>query len=222
VINVQTNLDAFQRRCNRIMFQQFPFATARALTVIAGKMAEAEKANESKILDRPRPFTQNALGVIPANKTRQQATMFLKDITARYLDPYEFGGSNVLNSRALLKPVAAMKNLDQYGNLPRRLLAKLKARNDVFVGRIKTKRGMIDGVWQRSSAKDLANLKARGLHVVGRGYNKSDKLVLLIKFADAHPVKQHLDWFRVADATVARQFDAVFRRELALAVMNRK
>lgn len=222
MINVYTNLAAFERKCNRIAFQQFPFATARALTVLAGKMAEAEKANEVKILDRPRPFTQDALGVIPAKKERQTAAMFLKDITARYLDPYEFGGTNVLNSRALLKPVATMKNLDQYGNLPRRLLANLKGRNDVFIGRVKTSRGMIDGVWQRSSASDLALLKAKGLHVVGRGYNRTDKLILLIKFSDAHPVKQHLNWFRVADAVVARQFDSVFRRELALAVMNRK
>jgi hypothetical protein len=59
------------------------------------RVAEVEKQNEAKVLDRPRPFTQNALARARRDKDRMTAVVFLKDITAKYLEPYEFGGKNV-------------------------------------------------------------------------------------------------------------------------------
>jgi hypothetical protein len=242
-VNVKTNADAFAKRVNRLMSKEIPFATAQALTAVAKMVVSAEQRNEEKVLDRPRPFTENAIAVAAATKASQAAIVFMKDITAAYLLPYEFGGRNKLNSRALLKPTKAIKSkLDQYGNLPRFFMRNLVGakdaktgkpvkhqktgailgRKDVFIGTIATKNGAISGVWQRDSSTDLKNMKAAGLRVSGGGYNRSGKLKLLIRFTDAHDAKQHLDWFGVAERTVRREFDRAMRRALALAMMNRK
>ncbi len=49
----------------------------------------------------------------------------MKPVAAKYLQPYEDGGSHFLPERALLNP----KNInDKNGQLPRRVLDRLKAR----------------------------------------------------------------------------------------------
>ena len=57
------------------------------------------------VFDRPTPFTLNSIGVKPARKDNLESVVFVKDIATSYLAPYEFGGRNKLNSKALLKPV---------------------------------------------------------------------------------------------------------------------
>jgi hypothetical protein len=227
-INIKANVDRFQRELSAVAYRQLPFATAQALTAIARRVTEAEKLNEEKVLDRPKPFTQNAIGVIPARKERQTAVVFMKDITAHYLEPYEFGGLNVLNSRALLKPVDAKRDLDQFGNLPRTFLKNLKGRSDIFIGAVQTKNGTVNGVWQRSmdegtTAVPVARLTRNGKLRMGKtrkGINTSGKLKLLVKFDDAHRVNQHLDWFGVASRTVAKYFNREMGRALAKAIAS--
>ena len=99
-INVKTNIDAFSKKVSAMAYKQIPFATAQALTAIAKTVVVAEQANEQRVLDRPRPFTTGAIGFVRANKSRMEATVFVKDITAAYLEPYQFGGANKLNGRA--------------------------------------------------------------------------------------------------------------------------
>ena len=60
--------------------------------------------------------------------------VFAKDIAAQYLEPYEDGGPQFLGAkRAILAPVAQRTN--QYGNLPRTALVRLKAKPNVFTGK---------------------------------------------------------------------------------------
>jgi hypothetical protein len=225
-INVRSNIDAFQRGISALAYRQLPFATAQALTALARQIDLDEQANERKVLDRPKPFTQNAIGIKPARKDRMTAVVFLKDITASYLEPYEFGGRNKLNSKALLKPVDATKNLDQFGNLPRNFLRSLKGRSDIFIGAIKTKRGLVNGVWQRSvdastNAVPIARMGRDGLIRMGktrRGINTSGSLKLLIKFDDAHEARQHLDWFGVAQRSVQKHFNREMGKALAKSI----
>ena len=230
VFNLQTNLKAFQAQMAAVARKQIPFATAQAMTTLAKDVQAAEVATESKVLDRPRPFTQNSIRVIPARKgPNARARVVMMDIAAGYLEPYEFGGLNVLNGKALLKPVEAVKDLDRYGNLPRRTLAKLKARKDVFIGTVKTKAGPVSGVWQRSTDEGARVVVARvgkdGKVKLGgtrRGGQSSGHLKLLIKFEDAHPVKQHLDWFGVASKTVSANFNKRMGAALAKAMATAK
>lgn len=218
LINFYTNIAAFQKSLSAIASKQLPFATAQALTALARLAADAERANEPKKLDRPRPFTMNAIGVIPARRETQSATLFMKDLTAWYLEPYEFGGLNKLNKTALLKPVDAKPDLDQYGNLPRGFTKRLKGRKDIFIGAVHTKSGVIRGIWQRPYQTHINGKRQRK----SKYTNMTGHLKLLVRFADAHPVKQRLDWFAVADHTVRGQFNGVFGRALARAIATAK
>jgi len=229
LVNIHTNLKAFQSKVSAAAYKQIPFATSQALTALAKDVQLAEQQNEAKVLDRPRPFTQGAVKVVPARKGSNTARVVMQDLTARYLEPYEFGGRNVLNGRALLKPIGATKDLDQYGNLPRRLLAKLKARGDVFIGKVKTKNGEVSGVWQRSVEEGASVPVTRngkgGAPRIGKtkkGLNTGGRLKLLIKFEDAHAVKQNLGWFKVAESTVSRNFNKRMGAALAKAIATAK
>lgn len=220
-IDIKSNIKAFERKISAAAFKQLPFATAQGLNAIAKEVVAAEQRNEQLVLDRPRPFTTNAIGVLRANKATMTATVFVKDITAAYLEPYEFGGKNKLNGRALLKPVGAVKDLDQFGNLPRNFLRKLSGRRDIFIGSIRTKKGVVSGVWQRSvdagSAVAVVSKTGKVRHT-RTATNTTGRLVLLVRFEDAHPVKQHLDWFGVAQRTVARTFNREMGKALGKAI----
>lgn len=222
--DIARGLKQFERGLDNMARRQLPFATALAATALARQAVADEQENERKVLDRPRPFTENAIRVIPARKDRP-AVVYMQDITARYLRPYEFGGSNVLNSKVLLKPVQAMKDLDQYGNLPRRYLRQMKGRADVFVGTVKTKRGPITGLWQRTTDEGarvkVTRVGKNGVVRVSKtakALNTSGALKLLVAFDQAHPVRQHLDWFGVAERSINKHFGAAMSQALAKAL----
>ncbi len=222
-INIKTNIKAFEKKVSAMAYKQLPFATALALNALAKDVTVAEQRNEHQVLDRPRPFTTGAIGVRRATKASMEATVFVKDITAAYLEPYEFGGKNKLNSKALLKPVGAVKDLDEFGNLPRNFLRKLAGRRDIYIGAVKTKRGLVNGVWQRSVEEGAAVAtvsKTGKVRKTVKGTNTSGHLVLLVKFEDAHQVKQHLDWFGVAGRTVTRQFNKRMGEALGKAIAS--
>lgn len=200
-IDVRTNLKQLERNLDDFAYRQLPFATAQALTGL-GKLVQAgEREAMSSVFDKPTPFTVNAVGVQGARKDNLQAVVYVKDIAASYLAPYEFGGPNKLNSTALLKPVSQPVN--QYGNLPRTKTSQLKARADVFVGKVKGKNGEeIEGIWQRTKASK----------------GKPSSLKLLIRFSDAHPAKQHLDFRKRAEQLVRANFNAEMGKALARAI----
>lgn len=241
IINVYTNITQFSARLDNVARKQLPYATARALSQLASEVASAEQLNEDKRLDRPRPFTKNAIRAIPARKELPIAKVVMMDRTAGYLFPYEFGGLNVLNSKVLLKPIESKKDLDQFGNLPRNFTSKLKGRKDVFVGTVKTKIGPVTGIWQRSSVKDpndaaaVAKARVAVAHVnkktgrvtvrkTAKSINTTGKLKLLIKFSPAHPIdpKNHLAWFDVAEKLVSKRFNPVMGAHLGRAIAAAK
>lgn len=228
-LKVTSNIDELQKKLSDTAKKQMPFAMATALTSLAQLVAKAEKANEHEVLDRPRPFTTNSIKVIGARKDRLAALVYMQDIAARYLEPYEFGGTNVLNSKVLLKPIAAVKDLDQYGNLPRNFLAKIKGRSDIFVGAVKTKHGVIKGVWQRATEDGGKASTSRvgkdgkvKVRKTSKGLNTSGGLKLLVQFADAHPVKQRLHWFDLASKLVDDSVNQEFGKALGKALGTAK
>lgn len=228
LFNVETNIRALSKKLDAFALRQLPFATAQALTGVAKAIVKAEQVNEVKVLDRPKGFTTGAIGVIRATKDNPTARVYMKDLTARYLEPYEFGGLNVLNGRALLKPVGAVTDLDKFGNLPRGWLAKMKGRSDIYVGKVQTKTGTVDGVWQRvtEAGGSVKVLRGKGGQLrVGKtrkGLNTSGKLKLLVKFENAHKVRERLDWFGVAGQVTAREFNREFGRAMAQAIATAK
>jgi hypothetical protein len=218
-ISVSADLRSLTRALNDLEKKQLPFATANALTALAKRVQEAEKAAMPKVFDRPTPFTVNSIGVKAALKNRLEALVFVKDIAASYLMPYEFGGNHKLigSGKTWLEP-KDFALLNQYGNFSRSTLDRLKGRTDIFIGTIKTKSGeSIGGVWQRPAAVQVVKRSGkRGVAL--RGVNKTGHLKLLIRFGDARPVKQHLDFRIRAQAVASATFKAEFAKAMAQAL----
>ncbi len=218
-IDVRANVREVTRGFDKFIREQIPFATAQALNGVVKKVKDAERVNMSVVLDMPTPFTVNAIGLRLANKRNLTAMLFLKDKTAAYLEPYEFGGLNKLNSKALLVPMA--QKVNQYGNLPRNTVKRLLARPNVFAGKVRFKKSgqVIDGIWERPKHGD----RQRG----GRGSkgntqrkvgNARTGLKLLIKFDDAHEAKQRLNWRAVASRTAGVAFSSEFKAAMKKAI----
>lgn len=213
-ISIKSNLEEIQKKLRAFAYKQLPFATATALTAIAKRVQEAEVKNLSATFNNPSPFTLRSVRTIAARKSNPSACVFVMDKTAEYLTPYEEGGIHVLPSKALLNP----KNvtLNQYGQLRKGTLAALKGRSDIFIGPVKTKNGIVNGVWQRTFIR--ADQSIRGKSKVDRRANTTGRLRLWIRFGDALPVNKHLGYQSRAVVVVNRCFNEEMGRALAKAL----
>jgi len=223
-ISVKSNIAAIQRQLSDVERKQIPFATAQALTAVARLAKTAEQKAMPQIFDRPTPFTVNSVAVKGATKSTQQAVVYIKDVAAAYLAPFEFGGQHKLigSGRTWLNPKDRAL-LNKYGNLSTTTLNRLKGRPDIFIGTVQTRSGQkIGGVWQRPVKAPKAGA-ARGPRSTSmRGRNRSDHLKLLIRFGDAQPVKQHLEFGSRAQSVVESSFAVEFGKALARAVATAK
>ncbi|WP_224795580.1 hypothetical protein [Pseudomonas fluorescens] len=204
--------------------KQIAFATAQALTELAKEVQADEIENIATTLKKPKPFTQKSVGMQGARKDTLRASVFVRPVSAKYLAPYEDGGNHVLpgDSKAILNP----KNirLDQYGQLPRKVLDRLKARKDIFIGPVKTKSGIVNGVWQRAYFRPKGSERGRSHQggEVRRGANTTGRLKLLIRFGDALVVSKRLNYRSRAKALVDRRFNAVFDEAMSKALASAK
>lgn len=220
-ISVADDIARLQKSLSALEKQQLPFAIAKTLTAVAKNAQAAEKEAMPEVFDRPTPFTVNSVGVKGALKANLEARVFIKDIAAAYLEPFEFGGNHKLlgSGRTWLNPKDKTL-LNQYGNFSKTALKRLQARPDIFIGSIKTSSGeTIGGVWRRPpSAKVTKARGKRGSVVQGspRGHLK-----LLVRFGDARPVRQHLEFgeraFEVVDATFDRELEKAMRDAVSTA-----
>ncbi|ENN8377964.1 hypothetical protein AB7281_18785 [Providencia rettgeri] len=175
----------------RAIRKQIPFATAQALTSTARKIENAQKVALLRHLESPTPFTVKSVKSRGARKSDLRAKVFVMNIAAEYLTPFEDGGVHKLNGSALLNP----KNvkLNKYGNLPRNKLSSLKAKDNTFIGDV----GGANGVWQRKKAKKGKKGRKR-IQRSPNGTRKDRKKQpmpkLLIQFGDALPVKPVLGY----------------------------
>lgn len=174
--------------------KQIPFATAVALTNTARAIEKAQVVAFKRNLDNPTPFTLKSIGSTAARKSNLVARIYVRDIAAQYLEPFEFGGVHKLNSRALLNP----KNIkvNQYGNLSRNKMGQLKGKDNVFIGKV----GDVGGVWQRVKARKSKKKKRlpRSKNGIRRERKKMPHPKLLIAFGDALPVKPVLGYMERA------------------------
>lgn len=200
------------------MKKQIPFALSQALTSVAREIAAAEKTALNRRLESPTPFTVNAVGSTGARKNNLQAKVFVRDIAASYLEPFEFGGQHKLNSSALLNP----KNikLNKYGNLPRNKLNQLKAKDNVFIGEVGSRNGVFQRVKSRKGKKAKKRLK-RSANGTRRERDKSHAPKLLIQFGNALPVKPVLGYMdraeKMADALMPAALSAAISQALRTA-----
>jgi len=226
-ISFKTDVDKLAPMLSKKALANLPYATARALTASARQAAAAERQAIAQDFANPTPFTFGSVAVVPAVKSNPVAVVGIRPIAAKYLAPYEFGGKRYLNpSRAggtLLNPKDIA--LNAYGNLPRRTVARLRGRRDVFIGTVMTRGGPVDGVWRRVRAiRAVAARSGQRRRVVsrrGRPAMASPRgLDLLIRFGGALPVRPELGFRERAIAVARETFAPELRRQLAAAIQS--
>jgi hypothetical protein len=198
-LSVRADLKGLSKDLTALERTQLPYATALALTATAKAVQAGETAALSEVFDRPTPFTQRAFGVKGATKATLTAVVFAKDIQAEYLSPFAEGSARqqLRGKRGLPVP----KNLrpNQYGNLPRGTLGRLRGRKDVFFGAVKTRTGeTVSGVWQRPG--------------------KRGGLKLLLRWTSGVELHQNLHYRERAAKIVAATFPGAMRAALARAI----
>ena len=197
--------------------KQIPFATAQAMTSVVRDIAAAQKVALGRKLESPTPFTVNSVGSAGARKNNLRAKVFVRDVAAEYLEPFEFGGEHKLNSQALLNP----KNikLNKYGNMPRNKLSQLKAKPNVFVGEVNG----VDAVWQRRKPKKAKKKRARrSANGTRRPKRKQRAPKLLVRFGDALPVTPVLGYMDRSKAMAEALMPAALSRSIAEAIRTAK
>lgn len=197
--------------------KQIPFATAQAMTAVVREITSAQKVALGRKLESPTPFTVNAVGSSGARKNNLRAKVYVRDIAAEYLEPFEFGGEHKLNSQALLNP----KNikLNKYGNMPRNKLSQMKAKPNVFIGEVNG----VDAIWQRRKAKKAKKKRAkRSANGTRRPKPKQRSPKLLVRFGDALPVKPVLGYMDRSKAMAEALMPAALSKAIAEAIRTAK
>lgn len=222
-VAIAADLKPLHRAMIALSAKQIPFATSLALNDLAYGFKAETPALVADTFDTPTPFTQNAFRVIPSTKARPIAVVAAKDIQAEYLEPYVHGGSRSLGTkRGMLAPRGT--RLNQYGNLPKSTMQRLKGKPNVFVGPVTFRKTgkTISGVWERGQTKRGERYKGggdygtRGKHNVVGGARTT--LKLLIQFEDTTPVRKHLPFEERARAYVKANAADAFSRALIRAV----
>lgn len=214
-ISIRSNVKAISKQLSDMALKQIRYGTALALTQLAKEVQADETDNIGRTFKKPKSFTKNAVGMRGARKDDLTAIVFVKPIAARYLRPYEDGGNHVLPGTALLNPKNIKLNAN--GQLPRGVLAKLKARPDVFIGKVQTKAGPVNGVWQRiPAAKKGAQTRRR----VAAAINTAAHLRLIIRFGDAIPVQKSLHYRSRAASLINRRANAVLAESMSKAQLT--
>lgn len=223
-IRIKTNSKELQRHLSDFAKKQIPFATAQALTAVAREIAKAEVREIDKTFPTATPFTLGGVGVSGAKKSDLTARVWVRETTAKYLQPYLAGGRHALFGNRKSIPVPVSITLDQYGNLGKGRLARMAGRPDVFVGSITFRKSgeTVRGVWQRPKVG-----KRRDGRVGTKGNTRNriggvfTGLRLLARFEDPGEVRQRLPWMATAQRVVqqvwTREFDKAFAKALRTA-----
>ncbi|HHI0472264.1 TPA: hypothetical protein ACP4W7_005217 [Klebsiella variicola] len=197
--------------------KQIPYASAQAMTAVVRQIAAAQKVALGRKLESPTPFTVNSVGSAGARKNNLRAKVYVRDIAAEYLEPFEFGGEHKLNGQALLNP----KNikLNKYGNMPRNKLSQMKAKPNVFVGELNG----VNAVWQRRKPKKSNKKRAkRSANGTRRPKRKERAPKLLVRFGDALPVTPTLDYMNRSRSMAAGLMPGALCRAIEEAIRTAK
>lgn len=189
MLKLTSNAKEIERRLNGFAHKIVPPAVAQGLNRTLDAIEQHELNAMERYLDRPTPFTMNALGKRKANAKHWDATLFVKDIQARYLRYAIKGGT-------LQTTIAPVKiRLNRFGNIvgKRGGLEAIAAKgNKRFVGEVNG----VYGVWER----------------FGRG---GSRLRLLVRVATNTERRKRWPFYeigeRVAEQRMARDISEAIR-----------
>src|SRR5260363_66967 len=95
-LSIQADVARVQRSLSALAEKQLPFAAAQACTHAGEEVPAGGRKALVGVFDRPQAFTVNSVGVKAARKTQPEAVVYIRDIAASYLNPYEVGGEHKL------------------------------------------------------------------------------------------------------------------------------
>ncbi|MDR3438964.1 hypothetical protein [Telmatospirillum sp.] len=218
-ISIHADVKHLQRSLDDLSRKQLPFATTLALTGLAKRVQAEETKALGETFDKPSPFTLRAFGVKAAKKSTLTALVFAKDIQAEYLKPFLDGGRQLLRGKRGL-PVPVDIRTNQYGNLPKGTIARLKAQPNVFFGAVKLKDGrVISGIWQRPAVgtrrDGTRGSKGNTQRRVG---GARTGLKLLVKWSEGVELHQRLGYRERASRIINGFFGVEFSKAMAKAM----
>ena len=123
-ITISTNIAEVMKSL-QAQAKQVNFATAVALTKTAAKVQGAIPAKLDSVFDRPTPFTRNGTYLKAARPDDLVAEVGFKPVQSRYLQLQAEGGTKFAPAAGIRLP--GNIQLNAFGNIPRGLIAKLKA-----------------------------------------------------------------------------------------------
>lgn len=243
-IDVRSLVKRIDKSLTALQRDQLPFATALALTHTAQTVQKIEKQNLKEVFPTATPFTERGIGIQKATKNNLDAIVYIKDIQAAYLEPYEFGGKSIPakpSFRAMLTPKAI--GVNAYGNIPYQKIKTLlgsdldnpdvaktlsaskiarlkKNQAKYFIGVVKTKSGTVSGLWERTNAKiaSAVHYSTRKQGFSKSGGLKQKGLRLLVRFTDPRQVTQHLNYYELAKKVIPNLVAKNFSLELKKAM----
>ena len=200
-IDIRGNVKEITKGMSRIAKKQVPYAVSKTINEVA-KLCQRELQKQIKIhIKNPTAFTKKSTFISYSNKNQSpiRAIVGIKDKQAEFLIYVEEGGISVATGKSKPVPVAAFKN--KFGNIPYKKIGKLLGNKDKYFSGTPAGGNRPAGLYQRSNTKKGGN-KLKLL----ASWQKSTKHVKHTRFAE-----------RVA-LIVARNFDKVLRKQMALAI----
>lgn len=165
-----------------------PKAQADGINRTARAIEQAELNEFESRLDNPTPFTMNAIFRLPASASRQQLSIGIKDLQAKYLR-YPIEGGVVPKT---ILPINIRRN--RYGNIP-------------------GKRGGLQQIAGTRGRRFVAEIN--GTYGVWERYGRGGSRVRLLAMAAKNQRRdKRLDWFGVAE----RVAEGRLRRDLIEAI----
>ena len=213
--------------------KQTRFATAVALTKTAKLVQQSIPAALDATFDRPTPFTKNGTYLRPARRDELVAEVGFKTKQSQYLQRQAESGTYTPGEAGIRLP--GNIQLDSFGNIPRGLIAKLKAAAE---------NGQLSAaIARRLGAEGNRRKGAKPLQLFfgvpqGKGWEDAPlgiwrripganggpgKLVPVIVFEDT-PAKyeKRLDMEDIARPTVEKNFERVLLEEIRKALATAK
>jgi hypothetical protein len=211
-------IDQLRRRLGD-QAKQVSFAASKALNATAKKVAEAMPAEIEKAIDKPTPFTKRGVRILKyANKATLTATVGFMDAQAKYMIWQIEGGTRQAGAAGLKLPGAV--NLNEFGNIPRGLIAQLVAvaNKERKLGKVKARRIAVSRnveLFYGEPTSHTGKPYPRGIYKrVGSGV--SSRLIPIVVFprTSAH-YRPRFDFNAKAIAVVSREWQGQFNLALA-------
>lgn len=232
-IKIDTNLDQLARKFSA-QAKQVRFAAAVALTRTAQDVQREVPQALRQALDRPTDFTQRGTFVVPARRDRLEARVQFKDRQARYM-ALQIAGGRYQPSEAGIRLPGNIQ-LNAFGNIPKGLIAKLKAA--AGSGQLGPAIARRLGA-QRDRRKGAAPVQLFYGQPTGKGWKDAPvgiwrrippstpggkgKLVPVIVFEKKPAIyRARFDFAHLARTTAARRFGDHFRTEFSKAIATAK